>query len=135
MIYKFFKDNKVIDVNKEVWCWEAYFSDGTVLKQFGDDGLFHQFQEIDQSKLQLFRMVSDNFPQIYSVPFDSNTMGLIHFYRIVRLNVYTPEFKEIKCYCFGFEKKMKYNKDRHILVIVPNGEVILTEDPNIINFE
>lgn len=135
MDYKFLKDGKEILTSKEIWCWEAYYNDGTILKQFGDDGFFHQFKEIDQSKLQLFRMVSDNFTQIYSVPFDPNSMGLIHFYRTVRLNVYTPQFKEIKCYCFGFEKKMKYNKDRHILVILPSGEVVLTENPDIINFE
>lgn len=135
MEYKFLKDGKEIITSKEVWCWEAYFNDGTVLKQFGDDGFFHQFKEIDQSRLELFRMVSDDFPQVYSVPFSPNEMSLIHFYRTIRLNVYTSQFKEIKCYCFGFEKKRSHLNEKHFMVILPSGEVILTEDPNIINFE
>jgi hypothetical protein len=135
MGYKFLKDGKEIQCEKEVWCWEAYFNDGTVLKQFGDDGIFHQLREIDESKLDLFRMVSDSFPQIYSVPFNPDEMKLIHFYRIIRLNVYTPQFKEIKCYCFGFEKKRSRSNEKHFIVILPSGEVILTENPDIINFE
>lgn len=130
--YKYIKDGEETYTSKEVWCWEAIYNDGSVLKQFDDDGMFHKFEEIDQNKLELFRMVSDSFKQVYSVPFNSDTMNLAHKYIITRLNVGTPEYKEIKSYCFGYEKK---NGDKHYIVILPDGESILCEDPNIINFE
>ena len=133
MNYKFIRDGVEELVTKETWHWLALYNDGTSLQQFDDNGYFHQFSEIDQSKLSAFKMMSDDKIVDYVIPFDQ-TMKLVHFYKITRLNVYTPSFKEVKSYCFGYEKKVKGRNEKHFLVITPN-EVILCEDPNIINFK
>ncbi|MFZ2882214.1 MAG: hypothetical protein WA019_04015 [Candidatus Moraniibacteriota bacterium] len=135
MNYKFNRNGVSEEVLPELWRWEAYFNDGTFLKQFGDDGVFHQFAEIDQSKLAVFKMTSPDFPQVFAMPFDPKTMKLVHYYKKTGLAVGTPEFREIKCYCFGFEKKRIGRSEKHFVVIVPNGEFVICEDPNILNFE
>lgn len=128
-MYKFLRDGKEELVKPEIWRWVAFYNDGTSLEQFDKNGFFHQFQEIDQSRLVAFKMVSPEHSQVYAIPFDPKTMKLIHFYRRTGLRVGTPDFKEVKFYCFGYESK----GSKHLLVIIPNGEVIMCEDVNIIN--
>jgi hypothetical protein len=128
-MYKFLRDGKEELVNPELWRWQAYFNDGSLLEQFDKDGVFHQFKEIDQSKLVAFKMVSPDFSQVYVVPFDPNRMKLIHFYKRFGLGIGTPEFRKITLYCFGYESK----GIKHLMVIVPSGEIIMCEDPNIID--
>ena len=78
------------DVIEELWQWEAYYSGGTVLKQFdtntpvpkfGENAfLFHQFKEIDQKRLQTFKMVSPRLNREYSLIFSPDRWTLIHQY-------------------------------------------------------
>jgi len=42
---------KINDVEPENWIWEVRYNDGTVLKQFDDDFGYHEFGEIETSKL------------------------------------------------------------------------------------
>lgn len=134
MTYKFNRNGVEELVEKEEWYWIAYYSDGTILKQFDDNGFFHQFKEIDQSRLQTFKMVSDNHSQKYVIPFEK-TMKLIHYYKIAKLYVGTPFYKEVKTYCFGFERIVGNKNQKHILMIAPNNEIIVSEDPNVISFQ
>lgn len=142
MEYKFVRDGKEEIVQPELWQWVAYYNDGTVLRQFdivGKEGelkgVFHQFKEIDQSKLKAFKMVSQQFPQVYAIPFDPKRMKLIHFYRRTGFDVGLPTFREIKVYVFGYESKVLFKNVKHLMMIIPNGEIIMMEDPNIISFE
>lgn len=132
--YKFIKDGQEIEAIKEIWNWEAIYTDGTELKQFGDDSIFHQFKEIDQTKLATFKMVADDKPP-FTLLFNPKKMKLIHFYKRFCLNMGTEEEKKFTVYCFGYETKTLGRTNKVNLAIVPSGEVILTEDPNIINFE
>lgn len=130
-MYKFLRDGKEELVEAELWQWQAFYDDGTSLEQFDKDGFFHQFKEIDQSKLIYFKMFSLQYSQAYVIPFTSSRMKLIHFYRKTGLEVGTPNFREIKFYCFGYESQGV----KHLLVITPTGEAIMCEDVNIISIE
>lgn len=135
MQYFFNRNGIKEEVKPEMWQWVAYYSDGFVLKQFADDGVFHQFKEIDQSRLAVFKMISSSFPQVYALPFNPKTMKLIHYYMRTGLNVGTPQFVEIKSYVFGYESKVLFKNVKHLTVIIPNGEVVMCEDTGIINFQ
>jgi len=132
--YKFFRQETQnwIDAPEEVWCWEAHYENGQILKQFGDDGIFHQFSEIDQNQLAIFKMTSNNYPQTYSVLFSDPNMKLIHFYRNSIFNAGTDSEERTRFYCFGYEKKVGSKIQKLIMVITPTNELIVTEDPNIL---
>jgi len=134
MNYRFIRKGKEELVEKEEWYWIVYYDDGTILKQFDDNGFFHQFKEIDSQQSGVFKMVSDNHSEKYVIPFNK-TIKLIHYYKVAKLHFGTPYYKEIKSYCFGFEKNVDGRNQKHILMIVPNNEIIICEDPNIINFQ
>lgn len=135
MKYIFNRNGEWIDAGeKELWCWEAYYNDGTFLKQFGDDGIFHQFKEIDQSKLAHFKMVSDDFPP-FTVIFNPKKMKLIHFYKKTRLNIGSENETFFTMYCFGWEAKVLGRTVKMLAVVTPSGEVILTENPDLIDIQ
>ncbi len=135
--YKFFqkKTGQWIEAEEEVWRWEAYFSNGQILKQYSDDGLYHQFGEIDQSQLALFKMISTQSPQVYSVIFADPDMKLIHFYRNTVLAAGSEHEKHIRFYCFGYEKKIASRTQKVIMMITPEGNLIVTEDPDLVTPE
>jgi hypothetical protein len=135
MTYKFLRDGVEEEVQPEVWQWVAHFSDGSILKQFDDDGRFHQIGEIDQEKLVAFQMVSSKFPQVYTLPFIADRMRLVHKYINTGLGLGTPEFRKIRSYCFGYKTRGLPENTTSLMVIVPSGEVIMCEDSSIIKFE
>jgi hypothetical protein len=134
--YKYFlKDlNKWIAAPPEVWQWEATFEDGSVLKQFGDDGVFHQFAEIDQTQLAMFKMVSPQYSQTYTLLFSDPGMKLIHFYRNTILNAGASDEKHIRLYCFGYEKMVGSKMSKILMAITPTNNLIVTEDSDLIVF-
>jgi hypothetical protein len=105
-------------VEKEAYCWEAYYKDGTCLKQFDDDGQFHRFAEIDQSRLIVFKMVGD---KTFSIPFKEG-MKLIHYYDNYILHGNSDQETRFRVYCFGYE----YMKGKVITKIYPN-EILITD--------
>jgi len=126
--FKFFRQdlNQWVAAEEEEWQWEAYYEDSQVLKQFGDDGIFHQFAEIDQSKLTVFKMVSPHHPQTYSLEFFDPAMKLIHFYRNTVLNAGTQFETRTRLYCFGYEKKIGSKTHKVIMTITPPNDLIVT---------
>ncbi len=132
--YKFFRKDtsEWITAPEEVWQWEVTYEDGQILKQFDDDGLFHQFAEIDQSRLAMFKMVSHRYPQTYSLLFTDPSMKLIHFYRNTILNAGTSAEQRTRMYCFGYEKKIGPKTHKVIMMITPSNGLIVSEDPNLL---
>ncbi len=132
--YKFFRPDTQswIEAPEETWRWEAHYEDGQILKQFGDDGVFHQFSEIDQTRLAMFKMTSPLYPQSYSLLFSDPSMKLIHFYRNTILNAGTDMEQRSRLYCFGYEKKIGARTHKVILMISPSNGLIVTEDPNLL---
>lgn len=134
MVYKIFRDNVWEEVMLENWRWEAHYQDGKVLKQFDDEGHFHQFKEINQLELAQFKMVSDDKPA-FILLFNPERMKLIHYYKRVRLNVGTDAEVFITAYCFGYETKTFNRTNKVNIMIMPSGESIITEDSNLVEFK
>lgn len=131
--YKFFRKDlgKWISAPPEAWQWEVTYEDGAIFKQFGDDGIFHQFDEIDQKRLAVFKMSSPNSPQVYTLLFSNPEMKLIHFYRNVILNAGSDSEERTRIYCFGYEKKNGTRVHKVIFMITPSNGLIITEDPDL----
>lgn len=122
--YVFFKFNgEVIPLERYVWI--ASYDDGSYLKQFDErDCSFHQFKEINQSKLSHFIMQStEEESKRYELIFMEG-MKLIHYYRNIILNFGTKQEKRFRLYCFGYEK----NGNKFIVSIWPNGETSIGEN-------
>jgi hypothetical protein len=132
MQYTFTRDGKEETVEPELWRWEAHYRDGSVLKQFDDNGVFHQFSEIDRGNLAAFKMrhMASAIAPVFVIPFNIPGMKLIHYYMRTGIAVGTPEFVEHKSYVFGYELM----GTKHLTVILHNGEVVCCEDPSIISF-
>jgi hypothetical protein len=134
MNYVFVRDGQPETVNLEAWRWEAHYQDGTVLKQFDDKGFFHQFQEINQSELTVFKMVSDGKPA-YTLLFNPEKMKLIHYYKRSRLNIGTDQEVFITVYCFGYETKTFNRTNKVNIMIMPTGETVIAEDTNLVEIK
>jgi hypothetical protein len=121
-----FRDGEKIEATKERWNWEAIYADGTILKQFDDEGIFHPFKDIDQSRLICFLMrhVDPNINPVY-IAFNKD-LKLIHFYqnRIMRFG--SADEARIRLYCFGYEEKGV----TVLTVILPNDAIVITNDAN-----
>lgn len=125
--FKFIKDGITIDAGQlERWQWVAIYNDNTSLKQFDETtGFFHQLKEIDQTKLNIFRMLCDDLKMQYDLVFNPTEMKLIHFYRnsILRNDKY-----RLKSYCFGYEKRVKGVSVKTIATILPNDALIFSDN-------
>jgi hypothetical protein len=128
-IFKIIKDGKEEIVSLERWVWVAIYKDGTYLKQFDEGtGLFHQFKEIDQNKLDVFVMQSvQEQTKRYEIHFKEG-MSLIHYYRHTVLEFGTPQEQRIKVYCFGYKENIEGKSRKTILQIYPNDVVAIVSD-------
>ena len=92
----FFQGDEVEPVQ---WRWIAQYTDGSLLYQYDDNtNRFHQFKEIDQSKLGCFQMTDGE--RVFTLLF-SPGMKLIHFYRNIVLDFGGDE-QRLKLYVFGY---------------------------------
>lgn len=99
--YTFARDGVEEVVQPERWGWGVVYADGTELKQFGDDGRFHQFREINQEEVEMFVMYRlDDESKRIDVIVDSQTQ-VFHFYRNLILDVGADMGRRVKVYVFG----------------------------------
>ncbi len=127
ILYKYLRPEtgELEDVLPEIWKWEAHYSDGSILYQYNDfDSSFHQFREIDFSRLCVFKMVSNDFTHSYTIIYEPS-MKLLHFYS----NYIYPTGDRLRVYCFGYEK----NSEKIINVILPSNELVITNDVSNLN--
>lgn len=130
---EFTKQSTGEKIEKERWQWEAHYEDGTILRQFdSESGFFHNFDEIDQKRLRLFRMVSDEVTTKFNVIFRPKDMKLIHFYRINKIQLLgddkKPVIKTFKRYYFGYEMFTKGVKKKVIAFINPDNDLVMAEE-------
>jgi hypothetical protein len=119
------RDGEKIEATPERWQWVAIYTDGSVLKQFDDDRVFHWFKEIDQSRLAAFAMVNAEFPTAAPISFPFKPgMKLIHFYRNICLRKGQPDETHIRLYCAGYQR----GTETMMIVIAPNNEIFIVED-------
>jgi hypothetical protein len=121
----FIRDGVSEEVAEERWKWEATYKDGSTLKQFDAEGLFHQFKEIDQTKLAFFKMV--NGEKGHVLIFEKG-MKLIHFY--INSGVVDSEGMKPfdKVYVYGYEELINGKAKKHFFVIPPDDVVVYTND-------
>lgn len=112
-------------IGREQYGWKAIYSDGSSLSQYDDETQeFHQFSEIDQSKLHIFQMVNDDDIPHASLIFNPEVMKLIHFYKRYNMNFMSSDVQKFTLYVFGYETA----NGKVLNVIVPSGEVVTTDD-------
>lgn len=114
------RDPEVVQLERCFWV--AHYSDGTILKQFDDNFVFHQFKEIQQDRLIAFSMARADAPpiMIHWAP----GRKLIHFYRNIKLHVGGEDEVFIRLYCFGYETA----HDKMILAIMPDDSIRVLDD-------
>ena len=113
------------EVSKERWAWEAHYDDGVIFKQFADDGNFHQFAEIDQSKLGIFRMIRDDGSMQYDLIFNPEEMKLIHYYTN---SILRDGQVRVKSYVFGYEKNIDGKVFKSLMTILPSDNLTISDD-------
>lgn len=128
-MWKFSRNGEIEEVELERWRWEAHYTDGTILQQFDDNGIYHQFGEIEQHRLKVFGMVHETLPPIIIAWRDG--LKLIHFYRNYVLQAGTSEEIRFRFYCFGYENK----NEKVINVILPNDGIVIVDDMKHLPFE
>lgn len=114
-----YKDKEGNTISLEKWQWEAVYNNGSSLCQFEPVGnSFHNFDEIEQERLSIFRMVSISGIPLNAIIFKKG-MKLIHFYRNIHLNVGTKYERRVRLYCYGYE----YKGVKVVNVIMPDDSV------------
>lgn len=125
MKYYFKEELKTIEIMPERWAWGVIYKDGTELKQFGDDGQFHQFGEIDQQRVGGFIMyMLEDMTRRIDIKINDNNQ-IFHFYRNFILNAGTEDEQRIKAYCFGYKNKDTKQTAYHY--ILPNDQLIISD--------
>lgn len=130
MKYYLTKNETKIEAKPEKWAWGVIYNDGTELKQFCEDGTFHQFVEIEQSKVQMFIMYQ---LENHNKRIDLVTEGknIFHFYRHTTFSMLTPEQRKVQVYCFGYKDK---DKTAYHYILPDDRVVIADKDIDITKF-
>lgn len=129
MKFTFNREGKIEEVAMERWAWGIIYEDGTELRQFGDDGTFHQVGEIEQERIKMamiYKTGEDNVPAgkpMIMIPWRKG-MKLIHKYRNIRPAGH-PKF--IKVYMFGYKDGSHY----HYNFVLPDDRIISCPFDNI----
>lgn len=118
------------EIEPELWRWEAHYQDKSCLKQFDDAGNFHKFSEIDQTRLNVFKMVNSETQKSFVIIFNPLKMKLIHFYKNIGLELGGMNFRKVKAYVFGYEM----NGEKHLLVVSEAHEIMLCNDSEQLDF-
>lgn len=125
---------RVIEIPLEKWAWHVVYDDGSELHQFDRDEdadgkrWFHQFKEIDQSRVKFFEMVNVENPKLrYSIDVTMDVGQVFHFYRRSRLNIGTPQETKVCFYCFG----AVVNGTSIYHFILPDNRIVITTNRDI----
>lgn len=118
-------DGEEEDVEAEEWHWKATYKDGTVLKQYDDDGIFHQFREIDMAKVKTLSVTDGD--QSIDVNWKPEYTP-IFFYRNVAYHAGKLDQDMVRLYCFGYVDGKGKKK---IHVIKPGKKVGIVDDENL----
>ncbi len=124
MKYIFKRDGVEEEVALERWAWGVIYKDGTELKQFGDDGIFHQIGEVKQEDVALFVMYKPADPAKSIDMVVTEGMTIFHKYRNVKPH-YLKNFARV--YMFGYKKGDAY----HNTFILPDDRIIESDKDNV----
>lgn len=124
MKYILKKDGQEIEATPERWAWGVVYKDKTELRQFGEDGIFHQFAEIKQDEVEMFVMyqLEDMGKRIDLV---AEGKQIFHFYRNLILSAATPEEHRVRVYAFGYKDKETGATVYHF--ILPDDRMVVSD--------
>lgn len=129
----FVRDGVEEVVQAERWGWEVVYKDGAKFKQFGDDGMFHQFNEIRQEEVARFVMYKLDEPVKRHEILVDEDMQIFHFYRNFVFNMATELEVKSRVYVFGWKSRTSGNGT--FVSILPNDQtVILNNDIDLHNY-
>jgi hypothetical protein len=115
------------EVQPERWGWGVMYRDGSELHQFGDDGIYHQIGEIDQSKIKLAALYKLNNPnEKILIPWKLG-MKLIHKYVITHDIRQHAQGVTSRTYVFGY----KDGNQHHYTYILPNDWRVYSNEANL----
>lgn len=113
-----------IEAIPERWVWGVVYKDGTELKQFGDDGIFHQFGEINQEEVAMFVMYKfDDDSKRIDLPVEGKQ--IFHFYRNLVFDMLTEGERKVRAYCFGYKDKETGASAYHF--ILPDDRIVISD--------
>lgn len=119
---KWFFANEEVDIVR--WVWSVTYNDGTELKQYDDNGVFHQFKEIDQDKVNIFKMTNTETGKHFSI-IKTAGMQIFHFYRNIGTMVDGANTRRI--FVFGY----KENGSTHYNYIIDDEIIMSSQEVNI----
>jgi hypothetical protein len=122
-----------VEAKPERWAWKVDYKDGTELRQFGEDGVFHQLKDIDQDNIELAVLYKMDDPnQVVLIPWKPG-MKLIHKYINVHADYFEKLNDTVRVYAFGY----KLGGQNHYTYILPNDRQILSpaDDINLTLFK
>ncbi len=121
------KEGVIIEATPERWQWGIIYNDGTELKQFGDDGWFHQVGEIKQENIAMAVLYKMDDPgKRIDIPWRSG-MKLIHKYINIILSAATTEERRVRIYAFGY----KYKGQCNYIYILPDDRLITSPEDDV----
>jgi hypothetical protein len=129
------KDGKEIELTPERWAWGVVYDDGTQLKQFGDDGRFHQIGEVDQERIEMAVLYQPaNGAKRIDIPWRKG-MKLIHKYRNVVMNVGQKDERHIRIHVFGYKEGAPYY-GRSFMFVLPDDRIVWssTDEIDVLKF-
>lgn len=116
-------------VNVETWVWGVTYDDGTELHQFGSQGDYHYFAEIEMERVTMFVMYrSDNMAVRIDMPLKSDIEGRHHnplklFHGYIR-RVLENETVRQTVYLFGWEDPRGTKSYTYIL---PDDRIVVAD--------
>jgi len=114
------------EVQAQKYGWGVVYKDGSELKQFGDDGIFHQFQEIDQEQVEMFVVYElENLTKRYDFMVTAKRTNLFFFYRTLKLEVGGENERDVRVLVFGYKDLPTDHK--HYCWLLPDGRCIQTD--------
>jgi len=124
------KENEQVDL--QTWGWVVKYHDGRELHQFDFvSGLFHQFSEIDLTLPFIFQVVDlQGEKDPFTILYNPESMQLFFFYRKGILDVGGENSRKETVIIFGY----KEDKTRNHFCIFPSGELVITNDLNLVHF-
>lgn len=118
--WTFTRDGVPEEVTLERWVWEARYADGSILRQFADDGVFHQIGEVDQTKIKVLRV--SNIEGTKNIDILIPEGGKIIFkYRNYILNALQPNEQRVRIFVAGYQLG---KKEKHLNFILPNDYIV-----------
>lgn len=136
------EDGVEVDAEPERWVWVVTYLDGTILKQFDDEGHYHRFDEIDKERLHSIAVLPgtpcpccgnpmERPKLIVLLPDGAKPIIFPYMYRNICYDFGLPSERHYRLHTFGYQ----VSSTRVMFVIMPDDAIIITDDIDKIQVE